>query len=171
MNRILKLTLSIAMMVFLSLNTVSAQKFGYLNSQQLLVEFPEVASADKNLETYQKQLLAKGETMVKAFETEYKAYMDMVNNGTLSKVQMQQKEGQLTSKQQEIQKYEVEVQEKLLKKREELYKPILDKVQSAIDAIGKDEGYTMIFDTSTGALLHAVDSEDITSKVKSRLGF
>lgn len=159
------------MMVFLSLNTVSAQKFGYLNSQQLLVEFPEVASADKNLETYQKQLLAKGETMVKAFETEYKAYMDMVNNGTLSKVQMQQKEGQLTSKQQEIQKYEVEVQEKLLKKREELYKPILDKVQSAIDAIGKDEGYTMIFDTSTGALLHAVDSEDITSKVKSRLGF
>lgn len=152
-------------------NTVNAQKFGYMNSQLLLSEFPEVATADKQLETYQKQLVEKGKTMVAAFEGEYKKYMQDAQAGTLSKVQMQQKEEQLGKKQQDIQKYEMDVQQKLVSKREELYKPILDKVQKAIDALGAEEGYTMIFDTSTGVLLHAIDSEDVTAKVKKRLGF
>lgn len=171
MKEIKKLTFALAVAFLAFTSSVSAQKFAYLNSQQLLVESPEVANADKQLETYQAQLLKKGQQMVTAFENDYKAYMEQANQRTLSQVQMQQKEGELSSKQQEIQKYELDVQEKLLKKREELYKPILDKVQAAIDAIGKEDGYTMIFDTSTGAILHADTSEDITAKVKARLGF
>lgn len=164
--------LLIALIFVGALSTQStAQKFGYLNSQQLLAESPEVSTADKQLETYQKQLVEKGKSMVTSFETEYKAYMESANAGTLSKVQMQQKEEALAKKQESIQKYEVEVQQKLMTKRESLYKPILDKMQKAIDALGAEENYTMIFDTSTGVLLHAIESEDVTAKVKSRLGF
>lgn len=164
--------LMIALIFVGALSTQStAQKFGYLNSQQLLAESPDVAAADKKLETYQKQLVEKGKTMVSGFEAEYKAYMADANAGKLSKVVMQQKEEALAKKQEAIQKYELEVQQKLMTKRESLYKPILDKMQKAIDALGAEEKYTMIFDTSTGVLLHALDSEDVTAKIKSRLGF
>lgn len=150
-------------------NAITAQKFGHINSQQLLLDSPEVKTADTQLETYQASLLEKGKQMVADFETEYNKYMADVNGNTLSPVERQSREGALSEKQQAIQKYEVEVQQKLGMKREELYQPIIAKINAAIDAVGKEGSYTMIFDTATGALLHAVDSEDLIDQVKARL--
>ncbi len=156
--------------LIMSAVSMNAQKFGYLNSAQLLAELPAVKSADSELETYQKQLMTNGESMVKKLETKYQAYAKEAQEGMLSQVQMQQKEAELGQEQQKIQAYEVEVQNKILTKREELYKPILDKVKVALEAIGKEEGYTMIFDSSAGTILHANESENLMTKVKSRLG-
>ncbi len=153
-----------------AIQTVSAQKFGYVNSTQILAEHPDIKAADTELEAYQKQLIAKGEQMVKDFEKKYTDYMAQANGGTLSQVQMQQKETELGTEQQEIQQYEVEVQNKLLQKRQELYAPVLNKINSILESLGKEGGYTMIFDSSTGGLLHADESEDITTILKQKLG-
>ena len=65
----------------------------------------------------------------------------------------------------------MEVQNLLGSKKEELYAPLLEKVKNAIDKIGKDNGYTIIFDTSVaGAIVHAQESEDIIEMVKAALG-
>ena len=162
--------LSILCVFLLSGLSLQAQKFGYLNSAQLLSELPEVKAADADLEAYQKQLIASGENMVKSFEVKYQQYVKDVNEGILSQVQMQQKEGELGQEQQKIQQYEVEVQQKILKKREELYQPILDKVKKALEEIGKEKGYTMIFDASNGVILHANESENVMPLVKKKLG-
>jgi len=167
--KIFKSIIASLSLVLLVAGGLSAQKFGYVNSTQLLVDMPDVKSADNQLETYQKQLISKGEAMVKSFEQKYQAYIEKANSGTLSKIQMQKEEGTLATEQQNIQKYELEVQQKIIGKREELYKPILAKVQTAIDAVGAEGGYTMIFDSSTGALLHAAASEDLTAKIKAKL--
>lgn len=147
-----------------------AQKFGYLNSAQLLAEFPEVKSADSQLETYQKQLVGEGEAMVKKLESKFQAYSKEAQEGLLSQVQMAKKEEELGKEQQKIQAFELEVQNKILTKREALYKPILDKLKVAIEAIGKENGYTMIFDSSAGTILHASDSENVMDLVKAKLG-
>ena len=68
---------------------MSAQKFGYVNSAELIRSLPEVKTADAQLESYQKELFTKGEQMVKAFEADYTAYMAKVNSGELSQLQMQ----------------------------------------------------------------------------------
>ncbi len=148
---------------------VNAQKFGYLNSAVLLSELAEVKAADSELETYQKQLMSSGEAMVKAFETKYNQYAKEAGEGLLSKIQMQEKEGELGLEQQKIQAYEVEVQQKIIKKRELLYQPILDKVKIAIEAVGKENGYTMIFDASNGTILHANEGDDVLALVKAKL--
>lgn len=158
-------------MVFVSsFTTINAQKFGYINSSQLLLEHPEIKTADSQLETFQSQLIAKGQKMVQDLETKYNAYIQEANKGVLSQVQMQQKEGEFTVEQQEIAKFEQEVQMEIAKKREELYQPILDKVKSAIEEIGKEQGFTMIFDSTSGAILSASDNDNLLSEVKSRLG-
>ena len=161
--------LFIALISSYSFTQVNAQKFGYLNAQELLAGLDEVQAADKEMEAYQKQLMAKGQEMMQTFEAEYKAYMEEANAGTLSKVQAQQKEAKLVQKQEELQKYEVEVQEKLAAKRETLLKPILDRVKKVIETYGKEFGYTMIFDTSSGFLLHAAPGDDLTDVIKKRL--
>ena len=85
-------------------------------------------------------------------------------------MQQQQKEGALAMEQQKIQEYEYEVQTLVTQKREELYAPILEKVRVTIEQIGKDEGYTMIFDSSAGGILSADEGDDILSLVKTKLG-
>lgn len=149
---------------------MNAQKFGYLNSSKLLMDMPEVKTADASLQTYQQQLVAKGEQMMKALETKYMATKKEVDSGTLSAIQIQQKEAELAKDQQAIQAYELEVQQKLVTKREELYKPILDKVNDVLKKLGEEQGYTMIFDYGSNALLHVKESQNLMAEMKSRLG-
>ncbi len=150
--------------------SLSAQKFGYVNSSQLLVGLPEVKTADSQLEQYQKDLITKGENMVKKFETNYNAYLTKVNSGELSQIAMQQQEGALAQEQQAIQAYEVEVQNKIAAKKQELYQPILNKVQDMVNKVGKEEGYTMIFDASIGGILFAEEGDDLMPLLKQKLG-
>ncbi|MEL6123765.1 MAG: OmpH family outer membrane protein [Bacteroidota bacterium] len=159
-----------AILLIVAALTLSAQKYGHLNSSQLILSMPEVKTADAQLESYQKQLFAKGEEMVSTFETEYNAYLQQANSGELSQIQMQTKEGALAEKQNEIRTYELQVQELLATKKQELYQPILDKVQTVVDQIGKEMNYTMIFDTSMGGLLFVEGSEDLMPTMKAKLG-
>jgi len=170
MNKSIINILLVAVLTVSAAVGVSAQKFAHINSQLLLLEMPDVKTADSQIASYQEGLMAKGKDMVTAFEAKYLAYADQANKGELNKIQMQQKEGELAKEQQAIQAYEVEVQNLLGAKRETLYKPILEKVKNTIEAVGKDGGYTMIFDTSSGVLVHATESEDIMAAVKAKLG-
>jgi outer membrane protein len=155
---------------FVFITSTNAQKFGYINSTELLLAHPDVKSADSKLQDYQNQLLQKGQTMANTFQKHYEEYVKKANAGTLSKLQMQEEETKLTQEQNSIRQYEVDMQQKLAQKREELYKPILDKIQKAINEIGKENNYTFIFDAGTGGILHAVESDNIINLVKAKLG-
>jgi len=150
--------------------TANAQKFAYLNSSQIIMMHPDVKAADQKLVNYQNQLVKKGEDMAKKLEANYNAYVAQVNEGLLSKVQMQEKEAALGAEQDAIRQYEMEMQQLILQKREELYQPILDKIQVAVDEVGREKAYTMIFDSSTGGILHAQEADNIFELVKAKLG-
>ncbi len=148
-----------------------AQKVGHVNTGILLEAMADVKAADSQLETLQKQLVSKGEGMVKAFQTEYEAVRAEVNAGKLNPKQQQEKQALLQKKQQEIQAYEQKVQNDVLKKREELLKPILDKVDKAIKEVGKEGDFLFIFDTAIpNVILFADEPLDVTDKVKTKLG-
>lgn len=157
--------------LMLSLVTLMhAQKYGFLNSTQLILIHPDVKAADQKLTNYQNDMLAKGDTMVKALELNYAKYVEEANSGTLSKLQMQEREAALGQEQEAIRAFETEIQQALIKKREELYQPILNSIQQAVQTVGKEEGYTFIFDSSTGVILHASETENVFDKVKAKLG-
>lgn len=160
----------IALLTIASISSVSAQKFAHINSQLLMVELPEMKAADTEVQTYQESLMKKGQDMVQAFEAKYLAYAEKANNGELNKIQMQQMEGELSKEQQAIQSYEVEIQNMLATKRQSLYEPIITKVKAAIEQVGQEGGYTMIFESGSGVLVHAAESDDIMTQVKAKLG-
>jgi outer membrane protein len=61
-------------------------------------------------------------------------------------------------------------QEKVAKKKEDLYSPILDKADKAIKEVAKANNYDYIFDASAGTLLFAKESDNILNLVKAKLG-
>jgi len=166
----MKTAITTILLSFLMITGVNAQKYGHINSNAIIAAFPEVKTADATLESYSTQLIEKGQSMMKDYETSYQAYMTKANGGEISQLQMQQEETKLGQKQQEIQQYEVEVKDLVAKKKQEVYQPILDKIQVAINEVGKENGYTMIFDAGSTGMVFALETEDIMALVKTKLG-
>ena len=155
---------------FLAVNMSFAQKFGHMNVGNLLEIMPEVEKADQELAAQQQKLESALKARMEKFQKEYAALVQRVNSGDMTPIQIQTEEAKFKAEGEAIQKEEQTLIITMQNKRAELLKPILEKVDSAIQAIGKEEGYTMIFDVSSGAMLFAPDSQDITAKVKARLG-
>ena len=53
--------------------------------------------------------------------------------------------------------------------RDEMLRPLIDKVNKAIDVVAKESGFTYIFDSGTGFLLY-LGGEDVTLLVMDKLG-
>ncbi|MEZ4907383.1 MAG: OmpH family outer membrane protein [Saprospiraceae bacterium] len=121
---------------------------GYINSTDLLMLHPDVKSADSLLNDYQNQLLQEGQKLVDDFQKNYQAYVKDANEGNLSKIQMAEQENDLTEQQNKIRDYETDMQQKDIEKREDIYQPILDKIQMAINEVGIENQYTFIFDSA-----------------------
>ena len=167
MNKFLVLTIGLA----LGLATDGfSQKFGYCNSTALLAQIPEVKAADSELQTFQTQLTKKGQERVKALQDNAALLKQKQDAGTISPKDYEDQSAKLQAEQADIAKYQEEVYQKLAKKREELYKPLLDKVNKAMTDVATENGFALVFDSSTQILLYAHESLDVTSLVKTKLG-
>lgn len=166
-NHYMKKTIFI-IALFLGAIVSNAQKIGHMNSGNFLAQLPEVARADSGLVLYQKDLMLTGDTLAKAFEVEYKVFVEAYNAGTLSQQQTQKRQAELQKQQQTLQTYAQQVDERVANLRRQLLQPILTKLDEAIRAIAKENGYSFIFDTSTGGSLFAAESDDVTPLVKKK---
>ena len=150
--------------------SLSAQKFGYLNSQALLAELPEVQQARTNLETFQKQLQKRGEGMLVDLQNKYKAVQQRVERGELSPKEQETEVAKIKAQESEIGKFEQDMIRQIQEKEATLLQPILDRVNTAIKNVAEENGYQFIFDAGTQVLLFADESTDVSSMVRSKLG-
>lgn len=170
MSKILKLGVLLLALLTITASTSFAQKFGHLNSGNLLASMPEVAAADKQMETFQKQKQSQFENKIKDFQTRFAAVNQLAAEGKLTPIEQQTKTAEFQKEQESLAKLEQTIQMEIANKRQELLAPILKKVDEAIKVVGKEKGYQFIFDTSGGAFLYAVETEDVMSLVKGKLG-
>lgn len=160
----------IAACVLLSLPALQAQKYGHLNFGNLISSLDATQAADSELEAYQKQLVAKGEEMAKAWQQKAQAFAAKVQSGDLAPKAQQEQQQLLEKERGDILAYEQEVSEKVQAKRQELLGPIIEKAEKAIQEVAKENGYVMIFDTSVfNAILFAAESDDVMDKVKAKM--
>lgn len=160
------LLIGFCLMSFMSLN---AQKFGYINTQELIEEIPEVKEANSNIETFRTQLQKKGQEMLQELQTKYQDLQRKEASGEISPVELQKEADKLKTEEQTILQFEQESQQKVLQKSEDLLKPLRDRIQQAIDDVASEHGYDYIFDFSTGVVLYADDSTDVSALVKAKL--
>ncbi len=163
-------TITFLLCMLLSIGALSAQKYGHLNSLNLLEQMPATKAADAELEKFSNDLLAQLESKIQAFQTRYQDAVSKIQNGTITPIEQQKMEQELQQEQQAIETFQKSVDLQVMSKRQELIDPITQKLQDAIQEVGKEGGYAMIFDESTGALLFTIESQDITAAVKAKLG-
>jgi len=148
-------------------NAQTAPKFGHIDSQELLLSMPERAAAEKKVQDFAKTL----ETTLKTMTTEYQAKLAdyQTKEAAMTKTEKETVEGEIMQLQQRIQDFQVSAQEKIKKQEAELLQPMIDKAKKAIEDVGKENGFTYIFDSSVGATVYN-NGENLLPKVRAKLG-
>ena len=156
----------VLMLMLLAPMTMMAQKFGKVNTQTIMQALPDVAKANGELEALQKQK----DNELKAMQEEFQRKADEYQKGasTMNATAKQQKETELQGLQQKIQQAYQDGQQELQKKSNELMQPIVTKVRTAIDAVGKAGNYTYIFEEGA-AIYTGSNVLDVTKEVQSKI--
>ena len=169
MKKIFK-ALLLGVLLFVLSGVAEAQmKIAYVNSAEILEAMPESAKIRKDLENYYGELQSQLQTMLTEYQNKVQDYE--ANQASMSNLVKQSKEKEIVDMENRIQQFRASADEELSSKQEELLKPVLDKVQNAINAVGKEKGYTYVLDLATGAAVYVgTDAVDYTKDVKAKLG-
>ena len=168
MKRAIKLTLAVALMM--SATSLFAQKFGRINTQEIIMGMPETKEMQTNLETFAKERQDQVESINVEFNNKLQEYQK--NYNTLSESVRQLKEKELSELQQRREEYSQVAQQDYQKRQNELLAPIIEKARAAIDKVAKANGFTAVFDISTGAIAYFDEATltDLAPQVKTELG-
>jgi len=164
-----KVLVVVLAMSFISFGSFAQkQKYGHIDSNELLKLMPGRDSAISKITDYAKTLENQAKGMQAEFDTKYQDYL--ANEGTLTDLIKQTKAKELQDMQDRITNFQTSAEEDLQKKQSELLQPIIDKAKAAIEKVAKANAYTYIFDAGLGVLLYADPTEDIMPLVKAELG-
>lgn len=168
----LLLTVSICCLMVFSINAQSANlKIGYTNVDYILSQLPEAKQIESQLKTHEEQLGAQLQSKMKEFEDKYKSFME--TQESLTPVIRNDKQTELQTLQTNIQQFQQEAEKSLQQKQVELLKPAYDKIQTSIDVVAKENGFTHVFSNDAGGvpiLLFATEEDDISNLVLANLG-
>lgn len=163
------LTLALIMIALASVASAQkVQKFGYINTLELLSQMPEIKPADEELEKYAGELDAIFTKMLQEYQSKINELEKTFSS--MSDEMKQVKAQELQDLERRITNFEDGITDKLNNKKDSLYTPIIDKADAAIREVAKENGYTYIFDASVGAIIYADESDNIISLVKAKLG-
>ena len=158
----------IAFLILAASSTSFAQKFGHVNSNELLGQMPESRDVQKQVEEYVKQLEGQLSTMSEEYQSKVAEYQS--NQALWSEPVKESKAEEISSLEKRIQRFQQTAQQSMNQKEEELFEPLLEKVETAIKKVSDEKGYDYVFDTSSGVLLHYPEGDNIMPEVRKELG-
>lgn len=147
----MKKFLLLAVCSFLLVAFSHAQKYAVIDTKYILDKMPEYKAAQKQLDdvaaTWQKEIDRMQTDLDKMYK-DYEAEQVMLSDDLKKK-----REDQLYVKEKslrDLQKSRFGFEGELFKKRQELVKPIQDKVYNAVQKLAVQRGYDFILDKSEG---------------------
>ncbi|MBC5837164.1 OmpH family outer membrane protein [Flavobacterium muglaense] len=161
-------TLLIAALFILGANqTINAQaKTAHVDVSEIMSKMPAMLDAQKQLEklstTYDadyKKMVEEYQAKLKKYEAESATVTDAINGDRSKEVQDMQKR---------IVDFRDNAQKELQQKESDIVKPLMEKVRTSIQKVGKAKGFQYILDGST---LLLADGPNLTADVKKDLGF
>jgi len=160
-----KITLVLVASIF-CFTSVFAQKYGHVNSNEVMRLMPGIDSIQIKIANFQKDLEILYENMVSEFQAKKEKFDKEA--GTMSSSVRKLKEDELLGIQNRIQEFSMNVQEDIEEEQRRLIAPFQEKVQNAINEVAKEAKYAYIFDTQI--LLYYDGGDDVTTLVKKKLG-
>lgn len=154
-----------AVMMFVTVGTVSAQKVASMDYEAVLSAMPETKKMTTDLDTFSKTKSDELNKQAEAFQKEVQQFQAEL--AKLTEAQRNAKEAELQKKQQNLQQLQQTAQKDLATRRDTAVKPIIEKLNNAVEKVAKANGFDFIIDST--ALIYKAGL-DATPLVKKELG-
>jgi len=169
----MKNLLLVLLVVFGTTFVSSAQKYGYIDSDYILNNIPEYKEAkdrlDKLAERWTKEVEERYE-VIKQKKENFLREEDLLP--AEEKAKRQEELEKLELEAMEMQKLRFGVSGDYFQKRQELIKPIQDKIYEAMQAVASKRNYSFIFDKANQSNLVFADTKfDISNEVLKEMGY
>ncbi|GAL87599.1 hypothetical protein Hsw_0347 [Sporocytophaga myxococcoides] len=165
-------TLGVLFLLCLISFSINAQKFGYIDSDYILKKLPEYSKAEKELNMLSSKWQADIEKMKKEYEkmqTDFKAEEIL-----LTEEMKKERLDTLAGREKAIKEYQKKIfgfEGMIFLKRQELMKPVQDKVFEAVEKVAKSKSLQIIFDKSGDlVMVYTNPIHDYTDYVLEELG-
>ncbi len=163
-----KIITILAVCLLTSFSMQAQQKIGHINSQLLLSIMPQMKKAQDDVKKYAQTFQTKLTAMQKEYDAKVKKLQAEANGMSDAIKEVQIKE--IQDLEGRIVQLSKTGEKKVSEKEQELAAPIIKKADVAIKAVAKEQGFSYVIDSSTGALLHAESKDNLLDAVKAKLG-
>jgi outer membrane protein len=168
----LKYFATIGLFVFFGLNFANGQKFGYIDTNFILSKMPEYAKAQSEIDQLSSGWQKEVEEMTKNVETLYSSLK--AEEVLLTDEMKAERLDAIHKKEAESKEYQRKVfgfGGLFFLKKQELIKPLQDKVWDAVEKVAKQNRLAIIFDKSSELVMIYTDPRhDYTDFVLEELG-
>lgn len=165
-----KFLILILMLAPMSMFAQSAQKFGYVNSSEIIQVMPEYSKAINELQALEKMYTDEFNSMRTELEKKGTEFEKLQQDGVPENILTRRYE-ELMQMQQRLQEYGQEVQLNLSQAETEKMIAIQNTLKAALDAVGNEGSFLCIFDMAGGIpFINTALCEDVTQKVRTKLG-
>lgn len=153
--------------------SATAQKFGYIDTEFITSKMPEYEKAQSEIEVltdkWIKEIATKNEEIEK-LERAYRA-----EEVLLTEEMKQQRQRVIVDKQKDVRTLQNKVfgiNGDLIKKKQEIMKPILDEIAKAVEKVARQKRLDFLFDKSSDglAMLYTNPIHDYTDYIMEELG-
>lgn len=142
-------------------------KLAYVNTQRVLAEAPAAQAAQRSFEQAMQGYQQELQKLEQELQTLIRNYQQ--RESVLSAEARQEQQNQIRQKQAELQERAGQLEQEAMRRQQELVGPVMEQIQSAIEALRVEGGYAIIFDVSSGSIVAADPSLDVTDQVLARL--
>jgi outer membrane protein len=169
MKKIALLTFAFALISFSSM----AQRFAFIDTEYILSNIPEVKAAENEIEQLSIRWQADLEGKFAEIERMYRNYQ--AEAPLLPEEMRRQREEQIVKLEREAQELQMRRfgrEGELFQRRQELIKPIQDRIHTAVEEIATRGNYAVIFDKAGGMTMMYTDMRyDLSDEVLQRMGY
>jgi outer membrane protein len=154
---------------------MAQQKFGHVNTSEIIPLMPEYTQAQTELNAMGKEYDDELKRTQEEFTRKYQELVQQADS--LPKNILERRQKELQDMEQRNQDYIQEANQNMQRAQSEKMTPILQKLDAAIQAVGKADGYLYIFDLGVAGVIGRAPipyigsgSTDLTARVKAELG-
>ena len=168
-----RLGLIVIAALLLCATTASAQKYAYVNTEYILDNIPDYKAAQQQLDNLSVQWQKEIEDKYAIIDRLYKAYQ--AEQVLLTEEMKKRRQDEIAQREKDVkdlQKQRFGYDGDLFKKKQELVKPIQDKIYNAVKKMATEQSYAVIFDKSSDLImLYANPKYDKSDAVLTAMGY
>ena len=151
---------------------IQAQKFGYVDTEYILKKVPDYLTAQKEIDKISVQYQQEIEGMYKSLDSMFNAFRK--EEVLLTEEMKRKRQDAIMLKEKEVKEYQKKIfgfEGLIFLKRQELIKPIQDKIFASVKKVANTHHLQIVFDKASDlVMIYTNPTHDYTDYVLEELG-